>query len=193
MKTNLKKRHIAAAVALAALTACVAPHKTPRTAPNPPAAVQHVGPAYLYPDVTLTPGLADTLNAEDLTRSYNGKTYSQAHRNVPESEKQQVLTEYHFTIKPKTGTVEIDHFYPLCAGGSNDIKNLWPQPAVNAWNGNDFGFHAKDKLEAYTCVEIKAGRLDPQDAFQRMTTDWVKFYLDLGLDKKLGSASQTVE
>jgi hypothetical protein len=26
---------------------------------------------------------------------------------------------------------EIDHFYPLCAGGSNDITNLWFQPATN--------------------------------------------------------------
>ncbi len=78
---------------------------------------------------------------------------------------------------------EVDHFYPLCAGGANDITNLWYQPAINDWNGEDFGFHAKDKLEAYICVEIKAGRLSPKDAYDRMTKDWVKFYVDEGLNE----------
>lgn len=77
---------------------------------------------------------------------------------------------------------EVDHFYPLCAGGSNDIENLWYQPAVNEWKGRDFGYHAKDKLETPVCQQIKAGKLDPKEAYQRITTDWVKFYLDEGLE-----------
>jgi hypothetical protein len=27
-------------------------------------------------------------------------------------------------------------------------------------------------------VELKAGQLDPNDAFQKMTTDWVAYYRD---------------
>jgi hypothetical protein len=77
---------------------------------------------------------------------------------------------------------EVDHFQPLCAGGSNDIKNLWYQPVTNDFNGEDFGFHAKDKLEAYVCSQIKAGKMDPNDAYKRITDDWVKFYMDEGLD-----------
>jgi hypothetical protein len=44
---------------------------------------------------------------------------------------------------------EVDHLYPMCAGGSNDISNLGYQPAVNNWKGKNFGYHEKDVLEAY--------------------------------------------
>jgi hypothetical protein len=33
-------------------------------------------------------------------------------------------------------------------------------------------------------VQIKAGKLDPKEAFDRITQDWVTFYLDEGLDKR---------
>ena len=146
--------------------------------------VHHVGPDYLYPDSKLTPGKADTLSLDDLTKIYNGQTYSQAHRNVSQSEKNQVCKEYVDNCKkPK----EIDHFYPLCAGGSNDIQNLWAQPEVNQWNGKDYGFHAKDKLESYVCSQIKKGLLDPKVAYQKITTDWIDFYNSLGLDKTQSS------
>ena len=43
---------------------------------------------------------------------------------------------------------EIDHFFPICAGGSDDITNLWLQPETNVWNGRNYGYHEKDDLEA---------------------------------------------
>ena len=67
----------------------------------------------------------------------------------------------------------------LCNGGSNDIKNLWYQPAKNMWNGKNFGYHEKDSLESWVCAQVKAGKLDPEEAFTRMTSDWVKFYMDI--------------
>jgi len=151
----------------------------------------HVGPPQLYPDPAKTPGLADTLKVSDLTKRYtdgcpSGKTsctYSQAHRNVPNSVHTQVYDEYNVPEDERNiKHGEVDHFYPLCAGGSNGIKNLWDQPAENEWNGRNFGFHEKDKLETYVCEQIKAGTMNPNDAFNRITKDWVKFYLDVGLD-----------
>lgn len=150
-----------------------------------------VGPAGLYPDRSLTPGLADTLNLADLTRPYTANcpgnktscTYSQAHRNVPRAIHVKVYDEYNVPqAKRNIQNGEVDHFQPLCAGGSNDIRNLWYQPDTNDWNGEDFGFHAKDKLEAYVCAQIKAGKMDPKEAYKRITDDWVKFYIDEGLD-----------
>ena len=79
---------------------------------------------------------------------------------------------------------EVDHLYPLCAGGSNDLANLWYQPADNEWNGENFGYHKKDVLEAYICEQIKAGRLDPEVAYQKITTDWVAYYQELGLEQR---------
>lgn len=157
------------------------------------AAAERVGPAKLYPDPTMTPGLADTLRAADLTKRYtegcpSGKTsctYSQAHRNVPAGEHKQVYDEYNVPEDARNiQHGEVDHFYPLCAGGSNEIKNLWYQPAENEWNGKNFGFHEKDKLETYVCAQIKAHQMDPKDAFNRIQKDWVKFYLDEGLDSE---------
>jgi hypothetical protein len=155
------------------------------------AAAGHVGPPQLYPDPAKTPGLADTLKTSDLTKRYtegcpNGKsscTYSQAHRDVPAAVHTHVYDEYNVAAADRNIKFgEVDHFFPLCAGGSNDIKNLWDQPADNQWNGENFGCHEKDKLETYVCDQIKAGKLDPKDAYSRITTDWVKFYLDVGLD-----------
>ncbi len=139
---------------------------------------QHIAPEYLYPNPQYTTGLAETLTASDLTKSYGGQTYSQSHRLVTDATKNLVRQEYATTTEVvKTG--EVDHFYPLCAGGSNDPRNLWLQPGHLYWNGQDFGFHTKDKLETYVCAQIKAGKLDPKVAFAGITGDWVKFYLQI--------------
>ena len=142
-----------------------------------------VGPRALYPNPSTTRGKADSLNAADLSRAWpcpakvrkSSCSYSQAHRQVPATEKRRVYFEY--GVDPKNHPPgEIDHFFPLCAGGSNDITNLWFQPATNVWNGKNYGYHEKDDLEAWVCQQIKAKRLDPQEAFDKLTTDWVKYY-----------------
>jgi len=109
-----------------------------------PSQVQRVGPANLYPNPELTPGEAATLNVDDLTREWidncpNHKprcTYSQDHRNVPPAVHTAVYDEYNVPEEERNiKSGEVDHFWPLCAGGSIDIKNLWYQPAINEWNG----------------------------------------------------------
>jgi hypothetical protein len=116
----------------------------------------HVGPDALYPNSRLTPGEAATLDVQMLTATYTdhcpGKkascTYSEDHRNVPSDVRQHVYDEYNVSQSARNiQSGEADHFYPLCAGGSNSIVNLWYQPAKNAWNGNNFGYHEKDDLE----------------------------------------------
>lgn len=153
---------------------------------------RHVGPANLYPNSKLTPGRADTLDVNDLTSRYTERcphaktscTYSQSHRDVSGPLHKRVYDEYNVPPAERNITSgEVDHFYPLCAGGSNDISNLWYEPADSGWNSRNFGYHTKDKLETYVCTQIKKGKLDPREAYDRMTKDWVKFYLDEGLDK----------
>lgn len=92
----------------------------------------------------------------------------------------QVYEEYQVPESKRSAkSGEVDHFDPLCNGGSHDIKNLWYQPAKNMWNGKNFGYHEKDSLESWVCAQVKAGKLDPEEAFTRMTSDWVKFYMDI--------------
>lgn len=73
--------------------------------------------------------------------------------------------------------------------GSNDITNLWFQPATNVWNGKNYGYHKKDDLEAWVCQQIKANGLDPREAFDKLTADWVKYYEEV----TPGHQSETVE
>jgi 5-methylcytosine-specific restriction endonuclease McrA len=47
-------------------------------------------------------------------------------RNVPAEMKRQVYHEYGITSHG-SGEYEIDHLIPLELGGSNSIKNLWPE------------------------------------------------------------------
>lgn len=152
---------------------------------------KHVGPPRLYPEPTKTPGCAATLDADDLTRAWTencpgGKdtcTYSQSHRSVSSGERTSVYNAYDVpTDKRNIQNGEVDHFYPLCAGGSNAEGNLWYQPIDNIWSGKNFGFKEKDKLEAWICKQIKAHKLDPQDAFKRITADWVRFYVEQFVD-----------
>jgi hypothetical protein len=184
---------------LLVFSGCSTHHPTntvPSAATAPPQATnalklslsQHrIGPPQLYPDVDLTPGLYDTVSVKDLTKRYTqgcpqGKescTYSQSHRHVTAEAHEAAYDNYHVTPDQRHIQYgEVDHFYPLCAGGSNEIANLWYQPAENEWKGKNFGYHEKDGLESWICIQIKAKKLDPKEAFTRITQDWVKYYLD---------------
>jgi hypothetical protein len=186
----------ATALVLASSIIPVEIHAQSLTASAATANAPKVGPKALYPRPSLTRGKADTLNASELSRSWPcprsihkpSCSYSQAHRDVPATVKKGVYAEY--GVDPRSHTPgEIDHFYPLCASGSNDITNLWFQPETNLWKRRNYGFHEKDDLEVWICQQIKAGSLDARSAFDRLTTDWVKFYDDV----KPGHQSEHVE
>ena len=51
---------------------------------------------------------------------------------------------------------EFDHLIPLCAGGSNDSRNIWPQPLDEA--------HEKDKVEDEVCQKMRAGEMKQAEA-----------------------------
>ena len=76
------------------------------------------------PDANLTPG--DTVpgaTAADVCTP----GWASEHRHVTESMRDQVYTEYGRTRGPDC--CEVDHLIPLELGGSNDMKNLWPEPS----------------------------------------------------------------
>jgi hypothetical protein len=89
------------------------------------------------PDRRCTPGATFNVGAAQVCVS----GYSQRVRNVPESEKRQVYAEYGIRSH-SSGQYEVDHLIPLELGGSNGIRNLWPEAA----NPHP-GFHEKDRLE----------------------------------------------
>lgn len=96
--------------------------------------------------------------------------YSSKVRNVPESEKNQVYAEYGIASHT-TGEYEVDHLISLELGGSNDIANLWPEPAEPRP-----GFHEKDKVENYLHDQVCSGAMALQDAQAIIATNWLEIY-----------------
>jgi hypothetical protein len=96
--------------------------------------------------------------------------YSSSVRDVPQSMKDDVYAEYGVTSHA-TGQYEVDHLVPLELGGSNDISNLWPQPASPTP-----GFHQKDSVENYLHDQVCAGKMSLGDAQRAIASNWVAVY-----------------
>jgi len=96
--------------------------------------------------------------------------YARDVRNVPESEKNQVYAAYGIKSH-KAGEYEVDHLISLELGGSNDIANLWPEPASPRP-----GFHEKDKVENYLHDQVCSGKMSMQEAQEKIATNWLDVY-----------------
>lgn len=127
--------------------------------------------ATLYaPDPALTPGAVDhRLTTHALCRP--GYTAEPGVRHVIPSVKVKVFHEYH--IDPATSQFEVDHLVALELGGSNSIKNLWPQDYKSEpWNAHD-----KDALEDRLHALVCRGELPLATAQHDVATDWIAAYL----------------
>lgn len=121
----------------------------------------------ILPDPKMTPGATLPVTTGDICVS----GYSKKVRNVPADVKQQVYTEYGIASHAP-GEYEVDHLISLELGGSNSIKNLWPQSYVTQpWNA-----HVKDKLENELHAEVCAGKIDLPTAQHEIATDWIASY-----------------
>jgi hypothetical protein len=56
-------------------------------------------------------------------------------------------------------------------GGSNSIRNLWPEAARPAP-----GFHKKDKLENHLHALVSSGRMRLRTAQRRIAVNWLREY-----------------
>jgi 5-methylcytosine-specific restriction endonuclease McrA len=85
--------------------------------------------------------------------------YTKKVRDVPAEMKREVYEEYGVTSYGP-GDYEVDHLIPLELGGSNSIKNLWPEShRTSPWNAQ-----VKDRLESKLHELVCSGRLDLKTA-----------------------------
>jgi len=109
--------------------------------------------------------------------------YTQCVRKVSAATKRRVYMNYGLTGN-HTGFCnsdqgcEVDHLISLELGGSNDIKNLWPEPYEN----ERFNAHVKDQLENFLHTEVCAGRISLKQAQKEISENWKESFT-----RRLGS------
>lgn len=109
------------------------------------------------PDARLTPG--SLCVKPDAKRYPEGIAYCE--RKVHPELKARVMQIYdqrlgYRVTAMKRQLFKIDHYIPLCMGGSNEPENLWPQ--------HESVYVLTDPLEELTCTKMSEGRLSQKDA-----------------------------
>ena len=125
------------------------------------------GPAYVYPNSSLTPGAVLTTDASTICVP----GYAASVRDVSTATKKQVYAEYGVSYPQALGAYEVDHFIPLEIGGSNDLTNLWLEPATPTP-----GFHQKDQFENFEHGQVCHGEISAAEAQSRMASDWYFYW-----------------
>jgi len=122
------------------------------------------------PNPALTPGAINPA-ATLAVICVKGYTSQPGIRNVTDSIKTKVFAEY--GVDPKADQFEIDHLVSLELGGSNDIRNLWPQ----AYNTAPLNAHVKDALENKLHALVCAGKADLSAVQHDISTDWTAAFV----------------
>lgn len=123
--------------------------------------------APLRPDPVKTPG--DVLTTDPAVICVKG--YTKTVRSVPQSVREQVFRIYGIT-QHRSGEFEIDHGVALELGGSNSIRNLWPQ---SYWT-KPLNAHVKDRLENKLHRLVCSGKLSLPEAQKAIAQDWIEAY-----------------
>jgi hypothetical protein len=118
------------------------------------------------PRSDLTPGAVRNVAVKDVCRadlSSNAEVLPVIQR--------QVFAEYGMP-NAETRAYEVDYLITPALGGSDDIRNLWPQPyAGSPWNA-----YVKDALEDHLRRMVCNGQLDLATAQHEIASNWVAAY-----------------
>ena len=138
----------------------------------------------LTPEHELTPG--SLCQRPDEYRYPEGIKYCE--RRVSTNDKRQVIESYDealgYNIRSMNRSFfKVDHFIPLCLGGSNNPDNLWPQ--------HESVYTLTDPVEFKLCVLIQKGAVSQEDAvdtvrYSKVNLDQVEDISD-DLDNRIDS------
>jgi Putative zinc-finger len=123
----------------------------------------------LEPRPTLTPGAVRAVGAAEVCRASEDENKQVL--VIPASVKEEVFREYGMSAA-RPQYFEVDFLITPELGGSNDIRNLWPEPyRAPVWNA-----HVKDQLEDFLREKVCKGEMDLSTAQHDIAADWILAY-----------------
>ena len=125
-------------------------------------------PDYLtVPNKALTPGAIRSVTLSEVCMDRR----EQAASPVPISVQRKIFQEYGMADVQRA-EYELDYLVTPELGGSDDPRNLWPQPhSATVWNS-----YVKDDLEDRLHRMVCNGSLDLVTAQRDIETDWIAAY-----------------
>lgn len=121
----------------------------------------------ILPDNHITPGEIDASAGLEKICTVG---YTKTVRNVSQTKKEHVYELY--SITPVPGQYEVDHLISLQLGGTNSMKNLWPQ----SYFGEPWNARVKDALENELHRLVCDGKLPLAVAQNAIASDWIAAY-----------------
>ncbi len=119
------------------------------------------------PNRQLTPGATRFVSAHELCAT----EYSDDAGDVSAEVKERVLKEYGLAGRLPTN-YELDYLISPQLGGTEDVSNLWPEPATaTTWD-----VKTKDALENRLHQMVCRGNISLTTAQKDLATDWVSAY-----------------
>ena len=119
------------------------------------------------PNRRLTPGVTRPVSTSEVCTV----RYSDDTNLVAASVREKVYREYGMA-DPQAKDYQLDYLISPQLGGTDDIRNLWPEPAsLPGWN-----MRAKDHLEDRLHQLVCQGELNLSTAQSDLATDWVSAY-----------------
>jgi hypothetical protein len=123
--------------------------------------------ATLLPNPSLTPGATRPIAVDDIC----AMDHDEVVLPISATLRQRVFEEYGMRNMPFEN-YEVDYLITPGLGGSDDIRNLWPQPRYHAtWNS-----FVKDRLEDYLHQMVCRRELNLATAQKDVAKDWISAY-----------------
>src|SRR5262249_38847975 len=121
----------------------------------------------LIPDPRLTPGASLPISQADVcTENLENRV-----QFIPASMGRKVFDEYGIR-NPGDRSYELDYLIAPELGGSDDIRNFWPQPySSSGWNS-----HLKDALEDRLHELVCEQKISLATAQRDISSDWISAY-----------------
>jgi hypothetical protein len=123
-----------------------------------------VGP--VVPNASLTPGAVRAISLGQVCTLESPAETAQ----IPPRVKKMVFHEYGMDGAPPLN-YEVDHLITPALGGTDDIRNLWPEPYSSEWNAR-----VKDQLENRLHELVCKGELDLATAQHDIASNWISAY-----------------